>query len=787
MGASCLGQAIPIYRLGTPGAYEYDERDMGQEPITEAHLGIPFVSQRDSALMTCPQNQISECEHMDNILDNLQEHHAYHIKNAQDSDSTDRIDPWLKSNQLFFYPMEIKNNLEEMMIPPPEALEAGTWLERIAQFGGLLMGFWSGERTVTREHTHNLQNVSHERAQNNILSPQEEPRQTFLTNIDNQQQHRLARILIATLLNASILKPDRIYSLADRTAIDRKPSSLRGKTDELITPWDGRYLKAQERKAHIDTLEQKLLLQFADQPNQTVRRLSNNGIDTRDMAEFIYHRKLALEEARFSFEKQSEESKRLLSDPITAAEEIRRFFDQSDVGNKILHDETCSKYISTYQRSLSQTLEMSHYDGYSIVRKIHPTRPVSRDFRNTLHYIPIHLNSERNDCEYFYPWNPKPNEHRFISNIYTFDRNNFKTTDLLASITTQAHALHEQVLDALNNGHDESAIILKFGADCLDLALSGTQLLDREALKLYQKAATASQQFAYQAMPLNLKTAMPQRFFYPHNQNTYFPQEEEKEYLPRLVTAKDRFTDIFSALSQLHKAISMPPADHQQFPQLRENEYNDHEPSHEKLSSQEGMTLKDDPTISHASKNPHQELTNKEVSQSSEVLDQLSRDRSLQKEIMTTLFANLKKSCSNAIQQETEKTLINPRSINDYQLATEHAMKMERLISQVINDPNMIALNAAAEERNLFLQHYQNAGGDVNSLPLFIKAGARKYNDQEKRLGSIYRSGLSFSPMRDDFRWEGYPRNAEQQQAELEISRKSYLEAFSSHEEESRK
>ena len=647
------------------------------------------------------------------------------------------------------------------MIPPPEALEAGTWLERIAQFGGLLMGFWSGERTVTREHTHNLQNVSHERAQNNILSPQEEPRQTFLTNIDNQQQHRLARILIATLLNASILKPDRIYSLADRTAIDRKPSSLRGKTDELITPWDGRYLKAQERKAHIDTLEQKLLLQFADQPNQTVRRLSNNGIDTRDMAEFIYHRKLALEEARFSFEKQSEESKRLLSDPITAAEEIRRFFDQSDVGNKILHDETCSKYISTYQRSLSQTLEMSHYDGYSIVRKIHPTRPVSRDFRNTLHYIPIHLNSERNDCEYFYPWNPKPNEHRFISNIYTFDRNNFKTTDLLASITTQAHALHEQVLDALNNGHDESAIILKFGADCLDLALSGTQLLDREALKLYQKAATASQQFAYQAMPLNLKTAMPQRFFYPHNQNTYFPQEEEKEYLPRLVTAKDRFTDIFSALSQLHKAISMPPA--------------------------EGMTLKDDPTISHASKNPHQELTNKEVSQSSEVLDQLSRDRSLQKEIMTTLFANLKKSCSNAIQQETEKTLINPRSINDYQLATEHAMKMERLISQVINDPNMIALNAAAEERNLFLQHYQNAGGDVNSLPLFIKAGARKYNDQEKRLGSIYRSGLSFSPMRDDFRWEGYPRNAEQQQAELEISRKSYLEAFSSHEEESRK
>jgi hypothetical protein len=41
--------------------------------------------------------------------------------------------------------------------------------------------------------------------------------------------------------------------------------------------------------------------------------------------------------------------------------------------------------------------------------------------------------------------------------------------------------------------------------------------------------------------------------------------------------------------------------------------------------------------------------------------------------------------------------------------------------------------------------------------------------------------------MRGDFRWEGYPRSAEQQQAELEISRKAYLEAFSSHEKESRK
>jgi len=154
---------------------------------------------------------------------------------------------------------------------------------------------------------------------------------------------------------------------------------------------------------------------------------------------------------------------------------------------------------------------------------------------------------------------------------------------------------------------------------------------------------------------------------------------------------------------------------------------------------------------------------------------------------MTTLFADLTKSSSNAIQQETEKAATNPRSINDYQLATKHAMKMERLISQVINDPNMIALNAAAAERNLFLQHYQNAGGDVSSLPLFIKAGTRKYNDQEKWLGSIYRSGLSFSPTRDDFRWEGYPRSTEQQQAELEISRKAYLEAFSSHEKESRK
>lgn len=74
MGTSCPKQGAVIYRFGVPGAYEYDERDMGQEPITEAHLGIPFVSQRDSALMTCPQNQISECEHMDNVLDNLQEY-----------------------------------------------------------------------------------------------------------------------------------------------------------------------------------------------------------------------------------------------------------------------------------------------------------------------------------------------------------------------------------------------------------------------------------------------------------------------------------------------------------------------------------------------------------------------------------------------------------------------------------------------------------------------------------------------------------------------------------------
>jgi len=73
MDFPCLTQGIPIYRFRTPGAYRYDKHDMGQEPISAAHLGILLMSQRDVALVTCPQNHTSECKNIDNILHHLEE------------------------------------------------------------------------------------------------------------------------------------------------------------------------------------------------------------------------------------------------------------------------------------------------------------------------------------------------------------------------------------------------------------------------------------------------------------------------------------------------------------------------------------------------------------------------------------------------------------------------------------------------------------------------------------------------------------------------------------------